>query len=843
MIRLRQILFPAIIALCALILVSGRGVASRAITVLVGEVVLPESISPVPSPEGLIVPIEFVSAFGGSVALRDDEYLVQAGHREAQIRIGEATAQTTRGLRTLSPKPTYVDGHFFVPLRFLVDLLDLRVRFDPQRQILEVSNWRTLRNGVYQAYTSATPTQVHASSNGIAHSQAPLDHQNSSFVIAGFTGEGRGNSAAFDSSSIEAASGNRPSVRATLISREGFEGSAFDETDARGQLDSGSDEPARASAALSSPATSSRSATNATATLRVPTPAPEGVSQPSSDRSNQSTPAMEAPLFPSLDRRMQGVGELSDRRWQALFTRTGLSVSRSHVRGLSRFTFEAEQTLSVETSMLVDPYRLVVDIVGVSEDTVDPWLIGGDGPVERIRTAAVDGGLRLVFDLAYPVGHRLIEEDDGRWIVEFLRPLEEIRLTGNQGGGRMVIGVGGDTPYHITRLVDPERIVIDLEDTFLTTGALELTSDEGYVSRVRAAQFQPDVARIVMEVDPGANVEVVAGDSDLLVFYGDQVGPVAYRIVDEQETHIAFLSVGQIEPRIFTLTHPDRLVIDLPGEELPNPLEDAFLLDGPVVRVRSSQGPDGVRIVADLRHAVQYGVIEEDGRTVVVLRRPDLTGRTVTVDAGHGGFDPGAIGTSGLYEKDVVLDISLRLRELLVASGARVHMTRDDDQFISLWDRSDSANMMGSDAFVSIHANAAASQSESARGTETYYRPEDAESRRLAQAVHRSVLSKLDTNDRGIRSQPVWFVVRETEMPAILAEIGFLSYPEEERLLAEPYYRQWAAEGLYNGLVAFFHPDLSLDEDQLIQNLRDERPEWQLLVPVIAEEAKTDGRN
>jgi len=241
---------------------------------------------------------------------------------------------------------------------------------------------------------------------------------------------------------------------------------------------------------------------------------------------------------------------------------------------------------------------------------------------------------------------------------------------------------------------------------------------------------------------------------------------------------------------------------------LKNPLKDEVFLEGPVSRLRVSQFDDQtVRIVADLRHHVQYALASEQGRAVLVMREPLLTGRTLTVDAGHGGHDGGAIGVrSGILEKDVNLDIALRLEALLKGAQAVVHMTRVDDTFVDLWTRADLANETRSDVLVSIHANSSASSSSTARGTETYVRMGEPESERLGIALQGSLTSALSTVDRGVRPNR-YLVVRRARMPAALVEVAFLAHPDEEGLLAEGWFRQRAAEGIYNGLLRYFHPD------------------------------------
>lgn len=214
----------------------------------------------------------------------------------------------------------------------------------------------------------------------------------------------------------------------------------------------------------------------------------------------------------------------------------------------------------------------------------------------------------------------------------------------------------------------------------------------------------------------------------------------------------------------------------------------------------------------------------------------------IVVDAGHGGHDTGTIGPNGLQEKDLVLDVALRLGKLLQRNmGADVVYTRDDDTFIPLETRTAIANQTQADLFISVHANS--SNDPDARGVETYYlnftsSPEALEvaarenavseksihelqdlvkkitlkekideSREFAADVQKSLYTGIATKspavrNRGVKKAP-FIVLIGANMPSILAEISFLSNPTDERRLETPEYRQKIAEYLYKGVARY----------------------------------------
>ena len=230
-----------------------------------------------------------------------------------------------------------------------------------------------------------------------------------------------------------------------------------------------------------------------------------------------------------------------------------------------------------------------------------------------------------------------------------------------------------------------------------------------------------------------------------------------------------------------------------------------------------------------------------DGERSLVRTLGLKIGRIV-IDAGHGGHDSGTVGPGGIEEKQVVLDVALRLGKLLKQRlGADVIYTRDNDTFIPLETRTAIANKAQADLFLSIHANS--SPDPSARGVETYYlnfttspdalevaarenavsdesihelsdlvkkitlKDKIDESREFAADVQKSLYSDLEDGNRGLRDRGVkkapFVVLIGANMPSILAEISFLTNSDDARELQQPAYRQRIAESLYRGVERY----------------------------------------
>ena len=174
--------------------------------------------------------------------------------------------------------------------------------------------------------------------------------------------------------------------------------------------------------------------------------------------------------------------------------------------------------------------------------------------------------------------------------------------------------------------------------------------------------------------------------------------------------------------------------------------------------------------------------------------------RVIVLDAGHGGKDVGCT-RDGIYEKDITLDVCDRLQSVLQKRGFKVYMTRTNDVYVSLEDRSLFNQSINPAIFVSVHVNSC--NDASPKGIETHYYTE--ESMSLGSIVNKTLAKKVPyTTNRGLlRSR--FYVINHTAVPAILVEIGFISNPEERKSLTTPQRKQQTAEGIADGIVEYFN--------------------------------------
>lgn len=308
---------------------------------------------------------------------------------------------------------------------------------------------------------------------------------------------------------------------------------------------------------------------------------------------------------------------------------------------------------------------------------------------------------------------------------------------------------------------------------------------------------------------------------------------------------LVFCEPIQVKIRALTLADPHRLVVDvlLPasGDVERAAAPPPAVAQAPPVPPRDRSSRPTAAPTPPAREPAGAGATPAPSEADPAQAPP----LTIVLDPGHGGHDTGAIGPSGLLEKDVVLDLALRLRRLLQRQlGVRVLMTRTDDVFVPLPERSAFANRVKADFLISLHVNAA--NKRGAVGFETFYftrEPSDNDARASTQrenlvienngtpgkdlesllkstladmAVTRDmkessnlaerILSALEkilrVENRGVKSGP-FYVLATAAMPAVLVESAFITNPREERKLQREEYREQIARALYDGIAAY----------------------------------------
>jgi N-acetylmuramoyl-L-alanine amidase len=469
-----------------------------------------------------------------------------------------------------------------------------------------------------------------------------------------------------------------------------------------------------------------------------------------------------------------------------------------------------------------------------------------------------------------------------------------IRHWSTQSYTRVAIDLQQQVRYQAARVTGPDRIFFDLYGTRLSpelSGRPVEVTDDAFLTRIRAAQTSPNTTRVVLDVSSLTDYSAFFLDNPprLIIDVHGNPNPTPPRQIATVAPPASTPSTNPNPPparaiseRTLPAPRPGANASSQPSSDSdPNSrtaLTDVSKLGSQPGQVRATQHPTTAPVVASFGRPAPAmspsrttaprapaplfpstddvppaesgasGTPAPESEPAAqhapnsMVRALGLKINRIVIDAGHGGHDSGTLGPGGLEEKDVVLDVALRLGKLLKQRlGADVIYTRADDTFIPLETRTAIANQAQADLFISIHANS--SPDSDARGVEVYYlsftSSADAlevaarenstsdqsihqlsdlvkkialqdkinESRAFAEDVDQSLYSGLDRGnpglkDRGVKKAP-FVVLIGANMPSILAEISFLTNHDDAAELRQPQYRERIAESLYRGVSRY----------------------------------------
>jgi N-acetylmuramoyl-L-alanine amidase len=450
-------------------------------------------------------------------------------------------------------------------------------------------------------------------------------------------------------------------------------------------------------------------------------------------------------------------------------------------------------------------------------------------------------------------------EATGRTGSEGAPRIRRISASANADATRVIIDLEDTVQYSSARISNPDRIFFDLHSARLTPevarGNVQVFGN--LLTGVRVAQNQSGVVRVVLDVSGVKDyaASLLSNPPQLVIFLYSTVrnGGAVYTAKSKPAKPQSGPGDASEDARAGSNDSGNMKSVSEkdPGVD-PGPAPSNAMTRSTAAGGKNSRGKQlsstSANTVAntnakpDLIRPSSAPQPTRDGQSTLTRALGLKIGRIV-IDAGHGGHDTGTIGPTGLMEKDLCLDVALRLGKIIQQRlpGADIVYTRSDDTFIPLEERTNIANQAKADLFISIHANS--SQDHAARGVETYYlnlkgsaeamevaARENAssdqgihdledmvkkiarnekidESKEFAEDIQDSLAKRMQktsktVKDRGVRKAP-FVVLIGADMPSILTEISFLSNPADEKLLKQPEYRQRVAEGLYQGVASY----------------------------------------
>lgn len=493
--------------------------------------------------------------------------------------------------------------------------------------------------------------------------------------------------------------------------------------------------------------------------------------------------------------------------------------------GKNYFMITAESAISkVEKNLLADN-RMYLDIYGAVLNVSQSAYSFTDNPnVASVRAAQnqIDPEkiVRVVFDLKDGTEYFIDLSADRKTItVGFERNIIKDYIFTTSNGADTFTIVGASTPsVTIYPMENPDRLVIEAPYADMNKIENEVSFAGEFIYSINSMQYDENTARIVLNLRKKAGYNLSTEDNKAVIsLYSPTHKNLDYdyankRIILNKSTNQSLNIQGFIHTDNYSSF---QYIITIPGDYSGHFGQGEHIIrDSYINSVNVTTTGGATSIIIDEARILAYNVYEDASSIYIQPVLPkEKYSKIVVIDPGHGGDAPGTSGY-GLVERDVNLDIALRLHELLEKDGrVKVYSTRLTDINPSFEERAQFGTENG-DLFVSIHNNYAEIRNgvpnPVPNGTETYYYPHSNDanigfsSEQAAEIFQGNMVSVLGSADRGTKTNN-YLVLVYSKVPAILCEVGFFSNQDEAMKLATGEYRQKAAQGLFEGILSIFN--------------------------------------
>ena len=406
-------------------------------------------------------------------------------------------------------------------------------------------------------------------------------------------------------------------------------------------------------------------------------------------------------------------------------------------------------------------------------------------------------------------------------VVQLINTVSEVSVDNIYSTDTVVIGTR-ETPYYNVD-VSGKQLTVDVINSYLriNDGAYQvLPVDQGKIETIAYQQldtskddmYGPDmeVTRVTIQLNEKMTYDdfyVEESGDKLLVYITNQ--PINNFNYVKQSSEKGMMSIDLFSKTDYTSTfdaQTRKISLDIPKDKTDLGTFEQAINDHVVDQFVISETASNYHIEITLAENTTYTKSSSSSAIVLnftntVIQNSDNKKTLIVIDAGHGGKDPGAVGSKS-KEKELTLRASKLLQSELERLGFRVYMTRSTDEYVGLYDRPAIANDLGATLFVSIHINAFTNSS--ASGVEVLYGNESMSSDKgLAQNIQTQLIKSLGAVDRGIGYLPRLVVLKETTMPSVLCELGFITNAaEQDKLISEDYLKK-AASAMATGIVNF----------------------------------------
>ncbi len=513
------------------------------------------------------------------------------------------------------------------------------------------------------------------------------------------------------------------------------------------------------------------------------------------------------------------------------------NISYDEEGGYPQLHISADNPIEFNTFTLDKPDRMVIDITNAIADTDFEVKEIDKGDIYRVRIGQFSSQpkvVRVVVDLKDQKKAKVTQSQDKKSLsLVYANVIQPITVA--KEGYCDVITVEGSQSVDslVFALDNPDRIVIDLQQAVLGDEEQNIAlNDSPTIKSIRTGQFDVGTARIVVDLGKTAFYDIKNEGNYAKIYISDI--PFSFMGYDKYYNS-SYIAMNPDEKVDYNTSYDSKnkiLKVDIKKDiEYDKDLYEINdnLLEYIKLSKYNEKNNRYTRAELKLKEKVEYELLTNENSNLIRLKLTHVPTSPkdvlIVIDAGHGGKDPGAKAVDGSYEKTYNLDVANRLDKKLKELGFNTLMTRTEDVYTTLQERTDAANWNYADFFICVHFNAYMNKTQ---GIETLYYPNsptevyNVNNKDIASIYQEEIIKALKRPSRGVIARPDLFVLNKTKMPAMLLELGFLTNKEELSFIKKEEYRENAANAMAISLVRYYKEirdlDFGIDTASINQN-------------------------
>lgn len=471
------------------------------------------------------------------------------------------------------------------------------------------------------------------------------------------------------------------------------------------------------------------------------------------------------------------------------------------------------------------PDRVVVDLLNVEKMegikqkglNFNSVRVIPDGNVRRLvvdlsnkagyQVKQYDGYIEMKINGKVDATQQPVAENKNTEVTD--TPKNEMKI--NVQKDRIGITVADYKGYTVRRISDPDRLEIFIPHTCFNIDKLIPTEGSRYIKAINV-RVDKDGTNISMQLTGQCRYEISEKSKTELIIdiYSQKIINMSYHnAYNRKYIKLKGLSLsdqyGKVNGNVKIANNNLITEISFVDPTFRLTAGVLYVNDDYIEKIQIRRNEETVRMTIYAKQPLQIYVNSTGSSYTNINLLPENNPYSgcVVIDAGHGGFDPGAVAQT-VYESKINLSIAKKVEKLLSAEGIKVFMTRDTDDYVGLYERADIANNLNASLFVSIHSNAFTNSS--LKGIMTLVYPVSANNSKitgksLGRTIQRNLVNITGAADRGVIDRPNLVVLNSTKMPAALVECGFMTNPDELKALQSEEYQDILARGIVRGIL------------------------------------------